>query len=117
MKLFIKVCGKGNLLEEKNDLLAMRMFFVLFKCNNFFMFFGFIPFKFLYKVNLSSFNGIRITVKTDGNTYKILMRIDSDLDYDHNVYVNEKKDCFLKSSGFYCRSIKRVANDGCFYFI
>jgi len=29
MKLFIKVCGKGNLLEEKNDLLAMRMFFGL----------------------------------------------------------------------------------------
>lgn len=76
--------------EEKDDLLPMRMFFGLNSKVFYFQKNLQIFFKFIYKVNLSYFNGIRINLKTDGNVYKVQMNVDSDIEYNHQIYVSKQ---------------------------
>jgi len=64
---------KGELVEERNDLLLQRMYYGIAS-------------KFFTRLNLVDYNGIRMTVKTDGNLYKVLLSLTSNLDIYHQIY-------------------------------
>jgi len=64
---------KGELVEERNDLLMQRMYYGIAS-------------KFFTRLNLADYNGIRLTIKTDGNLYKVLLSLSSNIDIYHQIY-------------------------------
>ena len=81
---------KGELVEERNDLLLQRMYYgIASKVKLLLLLIGFLEnIKFFTRLNLVDYNGIRMTVKTDGNLYKVLLSLTSNLDVYHQIYVS-----------------------------
>jgi len=84
---------KGELVEERNDLLLQRMYYgIASKVKFTLLLIGFLEkIKFFTRLNLVDYNGIRMTVKTDGNLYKVLLSLTSNLDIYHQIYVRQSK--------------------------